>query len=335
MSSADLLRFVAEADQRTGALHSFMLVRHGTVVAEGWWPPHSATEPHKLWSLSKSFTSTAVGLAIDDGLLSVGARVLDFLSEDAPLHPCDNLRAMRIHDLLTMSTGQRKEDIGDLKWDSDGNLTRTILAAPVPHKPGSRFAYNSAATYLLSAIVQKLTGKTVRDYLQPRLFTPLGMGKPHWDACPRGISLGGIGLNLRTEDIAKFGLLCLRRGLWHGNPLVPASWIDTATSLQIGTGNNPRSDWAQGYGYQFWRCRHDIYRGDGAFGQYFIVIPGHDAVVAITGGVKDMIGMQAILNLVWKWILPAFADKPLPPGSRADSNALSLPVGGMAGTGSK
>ena len=139
---------------------------------------------------------------------------------------------------------------------------------------------------MLSAIVQKATGKTVLDYLRPRLFEPLGIENPTWETSPQGISLGGYGLSIRTEDIARFGQLYLQKGKWQGKQLVPAAWVEAATARQTSNGSNPKSDWDQGYGYQFWRCRHGAYRGDGAFGQFCIVMPEQDAVVAITSGTR-------------------------------------------------
>jgi hypothetical protein len=164
---------------------------------------------------------------------------------------------------------------------------------------------------MLSAIVQKATGQTVLDYLRPRLFEPLGIENPTWEASPQGISAGGYGLSVRTEDIAKFGQLYLQKGKWDGRQLVPAAWVEAATARQTSNGSSPKSDWDQGYGYQFWRCRHGAYRGDGAFGQYCVVMPGQDAVLAITSGVKDM---QAVLNVVWDKLLPALesSSSPLP-----------------------
>ena len=185
---------------------------------------------------------------------------------------------------------------------------KAFLASPVAFKPGTHFLYNTSATYMQSAIVQKATGQTVLDYLRPRLFEPLGIEDPTWGMSSEGISLGGYGLNVRTEDIACFGQLYLQKGKWQGKQLVPASWVEAATARQTSNGSNPQSDWDQGYGYQFWRCRHGAFRGDGAFGQYCIVMPEQDAVIAITSGVKDM---QAVLNLMWDKLLPAMSAAPL------------------------
>jgi CubicO group peptidase (beta-lactamase class C family) len=185
----------------------------------------------------------------------------------------------------------------DVPW------VRTALAHSVPHKPGTHFFYDMSASYLASAIVQKVTGQTVLDYLQLRLFEPLSISQPTWATSPQGISVGGSGLSIRTEDIAKFGQLYLQQGKWHGRQLVPASWVAAATGRQVSNGSNPKSDWEQGYGFQFWRCRHGAFRGDGANGQFCIVLPDQDAVIAMTAASTSM---PAQLNLVWDKLLPAF-----------------------------
>jgi CubicO group peptidase (beta-lactamase class C family) len=311
ISSTAILDFVDTADRQIDMMNSFMLIRHGFVVAEGWWGPYDAATPHILYSLSKSFTSTAVGLAIAEGKMSLDDQVLKFFPDDAPAEPSPNLKAMRVRDLLRMATGNQTEAPileSDMPW------TRTFLAHPVPFKPGTHFLYNSPATYMLSAIVQKVTGMTVLDYLKPRLFAPLGIDNPSWVANPQGISAGAYGLSLRTEDLARFGQLYLQKGKWKGKQLVPSQWIEEATARQTANGSSPNSDWDQGYGYQFWRSRHNTYRGDGAFGQYCMIIPGFDAVVVITSGVRDM---QSIMNLVWNKLLPALKANKLPENALA------------------
>lgn len=312
VSTADIRAFIEAADQYVDTMHSFMLVRHGRVVAECWWKPEAADKPHVLHSLSKSFTSTAVGLAVDEGKLSVDDPVLKFFPEDAPDQPSDKLKAMRVRDLLTMSTGHETE----AKFTADDAWVRTFLAQPVPFKPGTHFLYNTPATHLCSAILRKVTGETVLDYLRPRLFEPLGIENPEWGASPQGNTFGGWGLKICTEDIAKFGQLYLQKGEWNGKQLVPAAWVAQATSKQVSNGSDPTKDWDQGYGFQFWRCRHGAFRGDGAHGQFCLVMPEQDAVVAITANTKDM---QGELNVVWDKLLPAFHDAPLP--ENADETA--------------
>jgi len=314
ISSEALRGFVDEAEAKINALHSVVIVRHGQVIAEGWWSPYAAEEPHLMFSLSKSFTSTAVGLAIADGKLSVDDLVSKFFPAEMPEKPSNNLKAMRVRDLLTMSTGHHAEDIATFAFASEESLVRKFLALPVAHKPGTLFVYNTPATYMLSAMVQKVTGQTVLEYLKPRLFEPLGIADPTWEASKQGISLGGYGLSLRTEDIAKFGQLYLQKGMWNGKQLVPKAWTEAATSRWMSNGSSPTSDWDQGYGFQFWRCRNGAFRGDGAHGQFCVVLPEQDVVVAITAGTRDL---QGVLNVVWDKILPALQAGTLPADAAA------------------
>lgn len=334
VSSTAILSFVEAADSDIDSLHSFMLLRHGHVIAEGWWSPYDPESPHMLYSLSKSFTSTAVGLAVADGKLSVDDEVQKFFPESAPSEPSYTLRAMRVSDLLRMSTGHQTEP----PRPADQPWTKAFLTHPVPFKPGTHFLYNTSATYMLSAIVQKATGQTLLDYLQPRLFEPLGIENPTWEMSPEGIATGGYGLSVRTEDIARFGQLYLQKGKWQGRQLLPEAWVEVATARQTSNGSNPDSDWDQGYGYQFWRCRHGVYRGDGAFGQYCIVFPEQDAVIAITSGVRNM---QTVLDMIWDKLLPAMKPSALAPNEAANRKleemlkSLSIPSQEGAASGAK
>ena len=306
VASGGLLDFVNTVEKANLNLHSLMVVRHGQVVAEGWWAPYAPQLKHTLYSLSKSFTSTAVGLAVAEGKLTVEDKVVSFFKDDLPAAISDNLAAMRVKDLLTMTTGHDKEPTPNMRADGNKNWIKVFLAHPVEHKPGTHFVYNSGATYMLSVIVQKLTGQPVLAYLKPRLFDPLGIEGADWEVDSNGINTGGWGLRVRTEDIAKFGQLYLQKGVWNGKRLLPEAWIADATRGQVQSAGGKRkadeNDWLQGYGYQFWRCRHDAYRGDGAMGQYCIVLPNEDTVIAITSETSDM---QAILDAVWNNILPA------------------------------
>lgn len=312
ISSRSIEHFIGAIQEKELELHSFMLVRHGYVVAEGWWKPYQADKPHMLFSLSKSFTSTAIGLLVEEGQITLKDQVIGFFPEHAPEDPSPNLSAMTVHDLLVMGTGHAEEPAMESDiWIDD------FFKQAVEHEPGTHFVYNSAATYMLSAILQKVTGITLLDYLQPRLFEPLGIYGATWECCPQGINTGGWGLKLKTEDIAKFGQLYLQKGVWRGQRLIPENWIEEATSKQISNGPaDSSSDWTEGYGYQFWRCRHGAYRGDGAFGQFCIVLPEQDAVLAITSGLGDM---QAMLNEVWEHLLPAMGAGSLPTDADAES----------------
>jgi CubicO group peptidase (beta-lactamase class C family) len=325
IASSAILAFINGVEQADLELHSFILVRHGQAVAKGWWSPYAAELPHMLFSLSKSFTSTAVGMAVAEGLLTIQDRVVDFFPDDLPAEVSDHLSAMTVYNLLTMNTGHDQDSTPFLQSAFDGNWAAAFLARPVEHKPGTYFVYNSGATYMLSAIVQKLTGQTLLEYLTPRLFEPLGIEGATWQSCPRGINVGGWGLKIKTDDIANFGQLYLQQGQWQGKQLTEREWVAAATSKQVpNSGEN--IDWAQGYGYQFWRCRYGAYRGDGAFGQFCIVMPEQDVVLAITSGVRNM---QAVLNQVWEHLLPAMQDSPLAANSQAQA-ALADRLAGLS-----
>lgn len=300
--SSAILEFIEAVEQSEQELHSFMLLKNDAVVAEGWWSPYGQDIPHLMFSLSKSFTSTAVGMAIDDGLFSVDDTVLSFFPDEAPDHVSDYLASMRVKHLLTMATGHDVKTFPFMYSREDNNWAKGFFEVPIPYEPGTFFFYNSGASYMLSEIVQRKTGKNLMEYLTPRLFEPLGIEGAYWQTSPQGVQLGAIGLSLKTEDIARFGQLYLHKGMWQGKRLLSEAWIEEATAKQVSNGSDPQSDWEQGYGYQFWRSKHGLYRGDGAFGQFCIVMDAYNAVLAVTSAVQDM---QIVMNLVWDILLPA------------------------------
>ncbi len=329
--SETILEYVkaAEADPDRAA-HSLIIIRNGNAIAEGYWTPYAQEQPHELFSLSKSFTSTAVGLAVEEGLLDIDDRVIDFFPESTPKDAPDNLKNLRVRHLLRMSTGHTTEP---QIWTPVAGTTvvERFFASPPETEPGSQFLYNTPATYLLSAIVQKVTGQRVRDYLMPRLFEPLGIEKPHWDQSEDGVDYGGFGLALKTRDIAKFGQLLLQKGKWNGEQIVPSNWLEMANSKQ--TDNGPgESDWNYGYGFQFWMNSTEGFRGDGAFGQLCIVLPNANMVVAMTAATQDM---PQEMRWIWDILLPALSDEALPENSAAqaklqaklESLVLSMPKG--------
>ena len=311
--SQAVLDFIDAVESKIEHAHSFVLMRCGVVVAEGAWAPYALDNPHILYSLSKSFTSTAVGLAISEDRLSLDDPVITFYPELLPAEVSPNLAAMRVRHLLSMSTGHA-ENVSELMMTApDQNWEKAFLAAPVDFPPGTHFVYDNGATYMLSSILQKTTGETVLQYLIPRLFEPLGIQNPTWEANPAGVNIGFKGLMLKTEDIARFGQMYLDKGMFQGRRILPEDWVTLATAKHVdnaGPGEDPDFiDWGQGYGFQFWRCRHNAYRGDGAFGQFCVIMPDQQAVLAVNGGMDPM---QPLLNAAWEHLLPAMQPGPLP-----------------------
>jgi CubicO group peptidase (beta-lactamase class C family) len=306
VDAAGVLAFL-DAVEATGLdLHSFMLLRHGYVVAEGWWAPYRADQVSLLYSLSKSFTSTAVGMAESEGLLSVDDPVVSFLPDKVPPGGSSSyFAAMKVRHLLAMASGHAEDTWATLA-KAGPDIVRTFLALPPDKEPGTLFCYNQGCTYTLSAIITKLTGERLLDYLRPRLFEPLGIEEAYWRQT-EGIDQGFSGLHVTTESVAKLGQLYLQAGRWGDRQLVPESYISQARSKQVdNSGHSENPDWQQGYGFQFWMCRHGAYRGDGACGQFCIMVPDADAVIACTAQVADM---QAQLDLVWEHLLPAFSGR--------------------------
>lgn len=318
VSSEGINQFLEAASKSKHEFHSFMIVRHGKVISEGWWNPYRADLKHTMYSCSKSFTATAVGFAVAEKKLTVDDKVISFFPDDLPAKVSPNLAELKVKDLLSMSAGQVPDPTGPVAISD--NWVKTFLNTPIVNAPGTKFLYNSVATYMLSAIVTKVTGEKIVDYLKPRLFDPLGIEGIDWEVSPQGINTGGWGLRVKTEDMAKFGQLFLQKGVWKGKQILPASWVEEASTMKIMQDPNASqakkdsSDWLQGYCYQMWRCRNNAYRGDGANGQFIIVMPDQDAVILITAEAPDM---QSEINLVWKYILPAFKPKKLPANPKA------------------
>jgi CubicO group peptidase (beta-lactamase class C family) len=327
LDSERLLALVAALDGSVGEIHSMMLLRHGKVVAEGWWAPYVPEDIHVLYSVTKSFNATAVGFAVDEGLLSIDDLVLPIFPELQPAAPDPLMQGMRVVDLLTMSTGHTTDSIDAMRQRTDGQWTRSFLESAVPREPGTYFMYNSGAAYMLGAIVQKVTGMSVEDYLTPRLFEPLGITEPLWGKSEEGVNLADGGLSVRTEDLAKFGQLYLQNGMWNGQQLLPADWASAATSSQVSTGNSD-GNWSYGYGYQFWRSQVG-YRADGSLGQFSFVLPEQDIVLAVTSGTTQTDG---VMNAVWQNLLPAIVETSLPENPSAQAAlttrlaALSTPT---------
>jgi CubicO group peptidase (beta-lactamase class C family) len=309
---AAVLAFIdaVEADPAI-ELHSLMVVRHGHVVAEGWWAPHTPELTRLLYSLSKSFTATALGFALEEERFSLDDTVVSRFPEFDTQISDPRSRSVTLRHVASMASGHDRDMLQEALTRDPREPVRGFLLVPPDTEPGTLFAYSQPSTYTLAAVIQRATGMRLTEYLRPRLFDPLGIGEVGWLSWPPGREQGFSGLFARTEDVAKLGQLYLQRGRWGEDQLLPEGYVEQATSPQIDTPNEGNVDWRQGYGFQFWMARHG-YRGDGAFGQFCVVLPAHDAVVAATAGTE---AMQAVLDNLWQHLLPGLGT------SRPDGSA--------------
>ncbi|GAA2033432.1 hypothetical protein GCM10009740_24830 [Terrabacter terrae] len=310
VDAAGILAFV-DATERDGLdLHSLMVVRHGHVVAEGWWAPYAAGRVHLAYSLSKTVTATAVGLLAQEGRLSLDDLVLDHFPDLDRGTVAKGWERVRVRHCLSMTVGHEEDAWGRVVdrmsgsdfGDGDDWVPKVFATEPT-REPGTFFAYNQVATYLLSVIVRQVAGEGVAEFLRPRLLDPLGLPDIPWHRDPLGRELGFTGSHLTTEAIASIAQLYLDRGRWQGEQLLSESWVEEATRAFGPLNEDPGAepDWRRGYGYSFWMQRHG-FRGDGAFGQFLIVLPEQDTVVAITAEHERM---QLTLDLLWEHVLPA------------------------------
>lgn len=318
--------------------HSLTILRHGRLVASGWWAPYAPDRPQLLYSISKSFTGTAAALAEAEGLLDFDAPVISYFPEFEADITDPRSRAMLVRHIASMSSGHERETVDDAYGTDPTEPVRGFLLTPPDRDPGTVFAYNQPTTYTLGVIVQRVTGQPLSAYLRPRLLDPLGVGEVFWMRDRTGREIGFSGLHATTDAVARLGLLYLNDGVWEGRRLLPEGWAARASQPRVPTSGamaeGDRQDWDQGYGYQFWTSRHG-YRGDGAYGQFCLVLPEHDAVIAATSATERM---QDYLNLVWQHLLPAFGPDPLPGRETAEANlrarlaGLTLPpaTGGPA-----
>jgi CubicO group peptidase (beta-lactamase class C family) len=321
---AAILSFLDALDERPDIeMHSLMVVRHGQVVAEGWWAPYSAGRPQLLYSLSKSFTSTAAAFAQAEGLLDLDDAVISHFPEFAADITDPRSRSVKVRHIASMSSGHTREMLDEALKSDPEEPVRGFLLSPPDRAPGTVFAYSQPCTYTLASIIQRNAGMSLTRYLRPRLFDPLGIGHVGWHTFPPGREQGFSGLHARTEDIAKLGLLYLQRGLWEGARLIPEEWVAEATSEQVSNAENAQPDWRQGYGFQFWMSRHG-YRGDGAFGQFCVILPEQDAVIVTTAYTLDM---QAMLDAMWAHLLPGLGTAS--PGASPAQDQLSARLAGL------
>ncbi|WP_446663803.1 serine hydrolase domain-containing protein [Flexivirga sp. B27] len=317
-------------DALTGAgieAHSLMLLRHGAVVAEAHWAPYEAGQVNLLYSLSKSFTSVAAGIAMGEKRFQLDDRIVDLVPELVPDDVADTWRRVTVRDCLRMATGHLDDPE---VHPGEGDVLAAFLRLPPESEPGSVFTYNQLATYTIARLVESSIGLRLLDYLRQRLFEPIGIGPAAWLTDGHGHDFGFSGLHVSTDAIARLGQLLLQRGRWDARQLVPADWVELATSPQMPNDGahrkpgveEPTFDWGHGYGFQFWMCRNG-FRGDGAYGQFCVVLPEQDAVLAMTAETTEM---QTVLDAVWEHLLPGLSGAGSGSGDAVLADRLAAPT---------
>lgn len=284
--------------------HGLMLMRYGKVFAEGWWSPYHPGIRHGQQSHSKTYAATAVGIAVTEGLVQLDERVIDIFPEEAPENPSENLRKLKVRHVLCMGCGMEEMPAPSKEWIKD------FLHTPVLHEPGTAYMYNSAGSSMLGAIVRKKTGMGLHEYLKPRLYDKIGIfAENHvWMCMPDGLEAGGGGLFAATEDNLRLMKLYADGGVWEGERILSEDYVRLATTLQNESAtearNNPvATDNFAGYGYQIWMCRpKGVYRADGAMGQFTIVVPDMELLIAITENAAGAHWAQATLDTLWEFL---------------------------------
>jgi CubicO group peptidase (beta-lactamase class C family) len=272
-----IVAFLDEVEAAGLELHSMMLWRNGQVVAEAWRWPYRPDRPRILHSVAKSFTACAIGLALADGLFRLDDKAVSFFP-DFLAGPVDGwLADMTIEDLLTMRVGHASETSGAVWRALETSWVAEFFKIPIAQKPGTVFMYTSAASYILSAILSRVTGETLHDYLKPRLFEPLGIEGEAWDIGPDGINPGGNGLCAKTADLLKLGILHVQDGIWQGKRLLPEGWVAKATA--------PHGEPVK-YGYHWWTRPDGSFSAIGRFVQMATSFPMYGATLAVTGAIR-------------------------------------------------
>jgi CubicO group peptidase (beta-lactamase class C family) len=288
--------------------HGLIIQRHGRRIVEGYWAPHTGDRGRLVYSLSKSFTGTALGLQLGENRLSLDDLVSEHLPElfDGADPPT---RRMKIRHIASMSTGHDRETFLEALAIDPADPVRGFFKIPPDAEPGTLFAYNQPPVLALATILQRLAGERLIDYLRPRVLDPLGISEFRWEQFRPGLDMGFSGVHTNLDAVARLGQLYLDDGVWNGRRLLPEGWVADASATHIANPQREEPDWQQGYGFQLWRSRHG-YRGDGAFGQYMVVLPEHDAVVAMFSCTDPM---QAVLDAMWEHLPPAMGAIPTSP----------------------
>lgn len=294
--------FLHSCETKGIGLDSFMLLKGGKVVSEAYHAPYTKDTTHVLYSMSKSFTATAIGFAVAEGKISLDDSVSDFFPE---YDKKGRSRAVTVRHLVTM-TACKIVPMAKVRRDKD--WIKIFFDAPLVAKPGKFFFYVNDNFYMLSAIISKVYGETLVDFLYPRLFEPLGIKKPVWEVDKFGYAAGGWGLYMSIEDQAKVIYCYSQGGVYEGKQVIPAEWVKEATKYQVPTIRRGQIDVQQGYGYGFWRSSlPNTYRAYGLHGQNGYVFEDKDTVLMVNCGISKDEKLCAEINKLYAhlWNTPS------------------------------
>lgn len=304
LSSEQILTYIENLERSNTEMHGIMIMRHGKICAEGWWAPFAPNLRHGLQSHTKTYAATAVGIAYTEGVLKLDERLIDIFPNESPENPSENLKLLTVRDVLCMGCGMDTMPFGTEDW------IREFMNTPVNHKPGTAFMYNSTGSSMLGAIVRAKTGEGLQEYLTKRLFNKIGIDPDNirWYCMPDGMEMGGGGMLATTEDNLRLMKLYADGGVWEGERILAEDYVKLAISKQndsaTESANNPEaSDNFLGYGFQLWMCKPEgVYRADGAMGQFTIVVPDKDMIIAITETAVGAHWAQSTLNVTWDFL---------------------------------
>ena len=330
ISQAAVDCFVSDTQEMGLPIHSILLLRHGQLVCERYCAPYDKNTLHRVYSVSKSFVALAIGLLVGEGRLSVHDRVSDYFPERLPPDPDPLLAETTVEQLLTMSP-----PFSDGEYDSlSGDPVENFFRAKATHPAGTIFSYNAASPAVLTALVERLTGESMLEYMRPRLLDPIGVSPEVWCVgMPCGGSWGASGILCTPRDLARIGLLLLNDGAWEGRQLLSAQYVRAACGKRIDSdGDNTSTETDCGYGYFIWRTRNNGFAFLGMGCQVLLCLPDKEIVLVTTGDTQSIRGgSDAMLHSFWNTVYASACGKPVSGCGAAPALRLPLPLGGGSG----
>lgn len=268
--------FFDAMDRDNFEVHTLQVYRGEQCLLRLAREPYSCGDAREVYSLSKMFASTVVGIAVEQGLVRTEDRLVDIFERK---NASEKMSHITVKHLLSMNTGHDRCIIPEMSA-AENSLEAFFGIEPV-YEPGTHFAYNTGASCMLCSVIERVSGKDFFDYACENLFYPMGITDITWKRCVDGTCIGGAGLSISSDDIIKLGMMYKNGGLYRGERILSEKWIREASSCVSDNSTNGTPDWCSGYGYQLWRNSREGYRGDGAYGQLCVILPERDMVVAV------------------------------------------------------